>query len=288
MLTERFPVLAKRGRGPISGGASPALWWVAVLVCGLMVSGCKNNDSTVGGNPHDSVPNTSIESPPAKQVATAAKPKTHDPEHPPIDCPLRKQGIDPSHLKPFDDVEKYIAFLDRADRAVWQKPDEVVAALGLEGAETVFDLGAGSGYFSFRFAEALPAGNVIAADTEPEMVRHIHHRAMEGGIENIEAKVITPTDPGVTADTDLVFVCDVLHHVSDRQAWLAKLVGQMKPGARLALVEFKEGNLPEGPPEAAKIPRGKLVALVTKAGLSLEVEHAKLLPYQVFLVFKKP
>ncbi len=216
------------------------------------------------------------------------QPSAHDLRHPPIDCPLRKQGIDPSHLRPFDDVEKYIVFLDRADRALWQKPDEVVAALGLKGAETVFDLGAGSGYFSFRFAEALPAGKVIAADTEPEMVRHIHHRVMKDGIENIEAKLITPNDSGVTAGADLVFICDVLHHVADRRAWLAKLVSHMKPGARLALVEFKEGNLPEGPPETAKIPRGKLVELFTEAGLTLEVEHEKLLPYQVFLVFKKP
>ena len=57
--------------------------------------------------------------------------------------------------------------------------------------------------------------------------------------------------------------------------------------ARFVLVEFKEGKLPEGPPEAVKIARKQLIELVSLAGLSLESEKADLLPYQVFLVFRK-
>jgi len=211
----------------------------------------------------------------------------HDPAHPPIDCPLHAKGIDPAGLRPFEDVEKYIAFLERPERAVWQKPDEVVAALALKGNETVVDLGAGSGYFAFRFAAALPGGRVIAADIEPEMVRHMHHRAMTDGVQNLEATLIDPGDPAVPAGADVVFICDVLHHVSDRPAWLAKLAGEMKAGARLVLIEFKEGDLPQGPPAAAKIPRAKLVDLMSAAGLRLSGEHADLLPYQVFLIFEK-
>jgi ubiquinone/menaquinone biosynthesis C-methylase UbiE len=205
----------------------------------------------------------------------------------PIDCPLRKQGIDPTHLRPFEDVEKYIAFLERADRAAWQKPDDVVAALGLRGDETVFDLGAGSGYFTFRLATVLPRGRVVAADTEAEMIRHIHHRVMNENVQNVQATLIKPDDPAVPADADLVFVCDVLHHIADRSDWLGKLVAEMKPGARLVLIEFKEGNLPEGPPESAKISRAQMLELATKAGLTLAAERANLLPYQTFLVFKK-
>jgi ubiquinone/menaquinone biosynthesis C-methylase UbiE len=250
-----------------------------VLVVSLLASGCGRTEKPTG------------ERPAAASAAAAAPPATsvvHDPAHPPIDCPLRKHGIDPAHMRPFDDVEKYIAFLERADRAAWQKPDEVVAALGLRGTETVFDLGAGSGYFSFRFAKVLASGKVVAADTEAEMIRHVHHKAMSEGVGNVEAKLIQPADPGVSPDADLVFVCDVLHHVADRPAWLAKLAGGMKSGSRLALIEFKEGNLPEGPPEAAKIPRAQLVDQVGKAGFTLERDHKDLLPYQVFLVFRKP
>jgi len=225
--------------------------------------------------------------------ATATTAGDHDSKNalgttPPIDCPLRKQGIDPTHMRPFADVEKYIAFLERPSRAAWQKPDEVVATLGLKGTETVFDLGAGSGYFAFRFAKALPRGKVVAADTEPEMIRHVHHKAMTEGIRNVYATMIKTDDPEVSADADVVFMCDVLHHVADRAAWLSKLASEMKVGARLVVIEFKQGKLPEGPPESAKIGRAELLASVTKAGLSLASEKADLLPYQTFLVFRKP
>jgi 2-polyprenyl-3-methyl-5-hydroxy-6-metoxy-1,4-benzoquinol methylase len=212
----------------------------------------------------------------------------HDPDHPPIDCPLHKLAVDPAHVRPFDEAEKYIAFLEKPDRAAWQKPEAVVAALGLKGTETVVDLGAGSGYFAFPIAHVLTAGKVVAIDIEPEMIRHIHHKAMAEGVKNIEMGLSKPDDPGVPAGTDLVFVCDVLHHVADRDAWLAKLSSEMKPGARLVLIEFKEGNLPEGPPESAKIPHAELVRLVTAAGLVLDGEKRDLLPYQTFLIFRKP
>ena len=95
-----------------------------VLLCGLAVgAGCKTE---------------------SQQAAGAGKQAGQDHNMPGIDCPLRKVGVDPSDLRPFAEVEKYIAFLDRPDRAAWQKPDEVVAALGLQGNETVLDLGAGS------------------------------------------------------------------------------------------------------------------------------------------------
>ena len=77
---------------------------------------------------------------------------------PPIECPLRKAGIDKTKLKPFEEVEKYIKFLERPDRAKWQKPEAVVQALGLKGTETVVDLGSGSGYFTFRLSKAVPKG----------------------------------------------------------------------------------------------------------------------------------
>lgn len=224
---------------------------------------------------------------PAAPAAPAA-PIVHDPAHPPIDCPLRKAGIDPGHLKPFEDVQKYIAFLERQERDLWQKPDEVVEALGLRGTETVVDVGAGSGYFSFRIAAKLPHGKVVATDIEPEMIRHIHHRAMVAGIENIEVALTPPDDPKVPAGADLVFVSEVLHHVQDRPAWLRRLREEMRPGARLVLIDFKEGDLPQGPPESVKIPRAEIVRWVAAAGLVLTGDKPTLLPYHVFLEFTKP
>ncbi|MFZ4578800.1 MAG: class I SAM-dependent methyltransferase [Myxococcota bacterium] len=206
---------------------------------------------------------------------------------PPIDCPLAKAGLDPHHggMKPFEDTEKYIAFLDREDRAAWQKPDELIRSLALKGTEVVADVGSGSGYFAFRFAQALPKGKVVAIDVDPEMVRHVHHKVMTQGLQGIESVLAPTDDPKVPGDADLVFVCDVLHHVEQRNAWVGKLFAEMKPGARLVIVEFKEGELPQGPPAAMKLARAHVKALVTAAGFGFVREDDRILPYQVVLEF---
>ncbi len=215
-----------------------------------------------------------------------------DSQHPssaaPIDCPLHGKSGPADGLRPFADVEKYIAFLERPDRATWQKPDDVVKALQLGGAETIADVGAGSGYFTFRFAKALPKGKVLASDIEPEMVRAIHHKVMMEKITNVQVSLADPKDPGVSGAADLVFVSDVIHHVDGREDWLRKMFSEMKRGAKLVVVEFKEGNLPEGPPESVKIPKAQLIELIQRAGFSLQKDDPKLLPYQTFLVFEKP
>lgn len=207
--------------------------------------------------------------------------------NPPIECPLRKQGINPHDLKPFADVQKYINFLERSDRAAWQKPDAVIQELHLSGREKIADVGAGSGYFTFRFAQALPKSKVYAIDIEPAMLRYIHHKTMTEGIRNIEVVKSTPDDPKVPPGVDLVFVCDVLHHVKEREVWLRKLSSQMKKGAQLAVIEFKDGDLPEGPPAAVKIPEKKLIEMIAENNFKLDRDRPDLLPYQTFLIFTK-
>jgi len=214
--------------------------------------------------------------------------KSADGHLPPIECPLRKAGIDPHNLKPFEEMEKYIAFLEQPERQKWQRPDEVVAALGLQGSEKVVDLGAGSGYFTFRLATALPQGKVIAIDSQPEMVRHIHHRVVEEGISNVEVRLAKPDDPDLPSGVDLVFICDVLHHIPQRSNWLKKLHSEMPRGAKLAVVEFKSGDLPEGPPESVKISKNQMIELLKNAGFLPKEDRPSLLPYQEFIVFEKP
>ena len=206
--------------------------------------------------------------------------------HTPIDCPLRKNGV-VHHKKPFKDIEKYIAFLKRLDRAKWQKPDAVIEKLTLRGNEKITDLGAGSGYFSFRFASVLPKGKVYAVDSEPAMVRYIHHKAMINNIMNIEVILAEPYDPKVPGNSDIVFICDVLHHIDNKLLWLKNVYNQMQKGARLILIEFKEGDLPEGPPEQIKIPQKEIIAKTTSAGFTNISCENDILPYQNFFIFEK-
>jgi SAM-dependent methyltransferase len=217
-------------------------------------------------------------------LALAAAPAASGDRAPPP--PAHRGGGDPH--RPFAESGTYIEHLERPDRAAWQRPDEVVAALRLRGDETVVDVGAGSGYFTFRLARALPRGKVVAVDVDPEMVRHVRRRAEEEGVANVQAVIAAAADPSVDPSADLVFACNVLHHVGDRDAWLGRLFAAMRPGARLVVLEFKEGKLPVGPPEAVKIPAARLGAMLRGAGFSLTTEDRELLPYQTFLVLEKP
>ncbi|TWT83578.1 hypothetical protein CA13_50450 [Planctomycetes bacterium CA13] len=207
---------------------------------------------------------------------------------PPIECPLSKAGIDKTKLKPFEEVADYIKFLERSDRAEWQKPKAVVEALEFKGTETVVDLGCGSGYFTFRLSKAVPQGKVIAIDNQPEMVRHIHRKVLTGEWPNIRAQVGKSDDPGLPSDADCVFVCDVLLHVREKQEWLKTLHSEMQRGAKLVLIDFRKGELPEGPPEAIKVHKQEILRLCKEAGFVLKQDKPGLLPYQEFLVFLKP
>ena len=248
--------------------------------------------------PADQAPQVQQEQPPtAAENATADAPKApeaehhagmvHDPSNPPVDCPLRKQGIDPTQMKPFEQIEAYIQFLDREDRKIWQKPEEVVEAMQLKGSERVLDLGAGSGYFSFPISKKLASGRLFAADVEPEMIRHIHHNAMLKGIQNIEVKLIDPKAPQIPENIDVVFMCDVMHHIADPVEWMTGIVKQLPSGAQFHIIEFKHGDIPNGPPESAKIAPEKLLEIAKSSGLELDREVNDLLPYQIYYIFKK-
>jgi len=195
-----------------------------------------------------------------------------------------------AHSHGIPDVPGYIARLESPDRDGWQRPDAVLAQLALKGSEVVADVGAGGGYFSFRFARALPSGQVVALEVEPQMVDHVRARAAKEGVANLRPTLARPEDPGTPVDADLVFLCNVLHHVapSFREQWFAKLAGNLKPGARLVLLEFKEGQLPVGPPDEEKLPRSSLLEIAQRYGLTLAGDFPEVVPYQHFLVFTKP
>jgi ubiquinone/menaquinone biosynthesis C-methylase UbiE len=96
---------------------------------------------------------------------------------------------------------------------------------------------------------------------------------MTEGVTDVQAVVGEPEDPKVPADAGLVFVCDVLHHVQNRAAWLSNLYREVGAGAKLVIVEFKQGDLPEGPPANLKLPHDEVVRLVSGAGFSLANEN---------------
>jgi ubiquinone/menaquinone biosynthesis C-methylase UbiE len=148
-------------------------------------------------------------------------------------------------------------------------------------------VGSGSGYFTFRIAKALSHGKVFAIDIDPEMNQYIHHKSEIEGTKNIGIIRAPTNDPCIPKNVSLVFMCDVLHHVSGRESWLKKLAVEMVRGAKLVIIEFKEGTLPTGPPEKMKIPANEIISSLNKAGFRLLKKDSDLLPHQIFFIFEK-
>lgn len=188
-----------------------------------------------------------------------------------------------THQHSFSDAEKWSHIFDDPERDAWQKPHEVIQALALKPDARVADLGAGTGYFSARLANMLPEGRVYAVDIEPDMVRYLEARAKREGLRNIVAVKGEPDDPRLPAQVDLVLLVDVYHHIGERSAYFERLRGALRPGGRVAIIDFKLDS-PVGPPPAGRITPEAVKAEMKAAGYRVASEHS-FLPYQYFLVF---
>ncbi|MDB4930473.1 MAG: Methyltransferase type 11, partial [Myxococcaceae bacterium] len=163
---------------------------------------------------------------------------------------------DPSthhHPHPFADADRSAQLLDDPSRDEWQRPDEVVRALGLAPSMTVADVGAGTGYFAMRLARAVPQGQVIATDLEPDMVRHLGERARREHLPKLRAVLATPTSSGIRrGEVDAILVVHVWHHVADRAALARDLAAALKHGGRLWVVDFAR-DAERGPPPEMRL-----------------------------------
>lgn len=189
-----------------------------------------------------------------------------------------------SHQHSFGDAEKWAHVFDDPKRDAWQKPHEVIRALALRPDAVVADLGAGTGYFAARLANMLPQGRVYAVDVEPGMVQHLAKRAQEEHLPNLVAVQAAPDDARLPEKADLILLVDVYHHIEGREAYFRKLRDALKPGGRVAIVDFRADS-PEGPPKAARLSPRTVQAEMKAAGYALAAQHG-FLPRQYFLVFR--
>lgn len=199
-----------------------------------------------------------------------------------IAAPAFAQTVDHSRHS-FGGAEKWAQVFDDPERDAWQKPHEVLQALKLAPDASVADIGSGTGYFAVRLAHMVPKGRVYGVDAEPDMVRYLAERAKREGLANLTAVAAKPNDPGIPSAVDLVILVDTYHHVPDRERYFRNLQKSLKPGGRLAIIDFTLDS-PVGPPRRARIPANAVKKELARAGYALAEEHA-FLPNQYFLVF---
>jgi len=199
------------------------------------------------------------------------------------------QGHDATIHHAFDDVAKWVGVFDDPGRDEWQQPAAVLEALAVVPGMIVADLGAGTGYFSVRLAKAVgDKGKVLAIDVEPKLVDYMKDRAAKASLTQIVAVLALTDDPKLPErGVDLVLIVDTWHHIDDRLQYLPKLAAGLKPGGRVAVVDFKKGDFPVGPPDAHKLTAEAVAGEFGEAGWK-QVKHWDELPYQYVLVFTPP
>jgi predicted methyltransferase len=189
-----------------------------------------------------------------------------------------------SHQHSFGDAERWAQVFDDPKRDAWQKPHEVIQALALKPDAVVADLGAGTGYFAARLSRMVPNGRVYAVDIEPQMVKHLTERAKREKLGNLVAIEGAADDARLPEKADVILLVDVYHHIDQRDRYFSALRASLKPGGRLAIIDFRMDS-PAGPPKSARIGPERVVAELKAAGYSLTQEHT-FLPRQYFLVFR--
>jgi predicted methyltransferase len=181
-----------------------------------------------------------------------------------------------------------LGLLDAPDRDLWQRPDQIMDALGIADASVVADIGAGSGWFTTRLARRVgPQGIVYAEDVQKEMMNAISRRVSREGFSNVKPVLGLGNDPRLPpASLDVALMVDAYHEVEDRVSMLANLAKALKPHGRLGIVDFRLDGTGPGPAPEERVSPDVVVNDAKKAGLRL-IRQEPFLQYQYFLIFGK-
>ncbi len=180
-------------------------------------------------------------------------------------------------------------WLERGARAKEERPDLLLAALPLRDGLTVADIGAGTGYYSWRIAERVGrSGRVFAVDVQPEMLTRLAAEMKRRGVGNVTPVLGTSTEPRLAdASVDLMVMVDVYHEFDHPKEMLDALVRALKVDGRLVFVEYRaeDAAVPISPHHKMSVDQVRREAAA--AGLSWK-ETIETLPWQHIVVFTRP
>jgi len=180
------------------------------------------------------------------------------------------------------------AWLERSAREVEERPDRVVAGMALAPDAEVADIGAGTGYFTFRIAEDVPTSHVYAVDVQPEMLEVLRKRIARRAITNVTPVLGAEDDPKLASDSiDAVLLVDAYHEFAHPFEMMRGIRRALRPGGRVFLIEYR-GEDPRVPIKPLhKMTQAQAITELEAVGLRW-VETLDILPSQHFMVFENP
>jgi ubiquinone/menaquinone biosynthesis C-methylase UbiE len=181
------------------------------------------------------------------------------------------------------------AWLERSTRVQEEGTDKLLPLLDLKPTDVVADIGAGTGYFTFRISPLVPQGKVYANDIQKEMLDIIAARKAKGegaNVITIHGGIADPKLP--PAAIDLILLVDVYHEFSYPREMGQAMVRALKPGGRVALVEYRGEDASVPIKEVHKMTEAQAKKEMAAVGLTWVSTDSKTLPWQHLMIFKKP
>lgn len=185
-------------------------------------------------------------------------------------------------------VEDWIKVLESPARIAGLRTSEVIARIKIAPGNVIADLGAGSGPFEVPFAQAVgPTGKVYAVDIDRSFFPHIEAKTKAAGVTNVVMVLGGASDPQLpTADVDVAFIHDVLHHINDRPAFLKALSKYLKPSGRVVIIEYIPEQSPHKDEPALLVSKAQAATWLTDAGFK-PLDDITLFTDKWFVVYGK-
>jgi len=178
-------------------------------------------------------------------------------------------------------------WLERSEREEEERTDLLIKAMELEPTDVVADIGAGSGYFTFRMSPLVPRGKVLAVDIQPEMLAMIEGKMEDEDAENIRTILGTVQDPKLPKDSvDWVLLVDAYHEFSHPYEMMSQIAASLSPSGKVALVEYRAEDPSIRIKPKHKMTEAQAVKEMQAVGLEL-VENKDMLPQQHLMIFQK-
>ena len=137
-------------------------------------------------------------------------------------------------------LSENVGFFNRPERAVEEKADALVEALEIRDGDRLADIGAGTGFFTWRLAKhAGPRGRVLAVDIQQQMLDRAAEAVKQHGAVNVDYVLATARDPKLPPRSlDLVFIAHSYHEFAEPETMIEAVRRSLLPGGRLVIVEY--------------------------------------------------
>jgi len=184
-----------------------------------------------------------------------------------------------------------LGLLESPDRDQWQKPDQIMDALGVAEGNVVAELGAAGGWFTQQLARRVgPNGVVYAEDIQPAMLEAVSRRMRNENLANVKTVLGTASDPRLPVGIDAILIADAFHEMDEPSdpmlvvGLLKNAAQSLKPQGRLGVVDWTPGDGGPGPAANQRANPDVVIAKARAAGLQL-LQREDIPPFVYLLVF---